>query len=744
MHTEDKLQQVMATSAVSAPTGMQQSRSHTSLGSRIRTSANGYRMDYSRTAHSSWGPHVRHAANFRLRSDSTTATGILQARTSQDVTRYLLHATEKTHAILERFAEQMKTYHTFQPSFVEGGVYKTLLPTRRAFGSAAWDSVEKVLDASSSQAVRHNAHNNFLETLQNIPSVKDQLSRKSADTTVSKAFTSEAVSPKSPCATQDKDDALFYLWCRERLSMTSEELRQELLFRDKERANKWRASLASTRQRWQAELEGLLGDARDDAQLPPTPLSPTEKRASEASTELLRQRFEQRMRWEVFCNSETSSKLGSTASSTPALAPAAEIISDYRKNDELQAWMEGRWRHHTHRHENAALRIQCAYRCHRARLRAARRRYTRRVAFMEARRAEEEGTRAWNTALRVMTDELNNAGDSFSTTWRSLNFVFSKLQAKAMARRARKKAEMESEFEINEYAALTIQRVYRGYCGRRMVRMIRFPEVFAQQRRARFEVAVVALQAAWRGSATRARIDRERKAALVIQRLVRLSAARARLHRLRATRRTEVDQSTKRFAAQAVCRFLERIILRRREHILRFHAQAELLQRVTRGLYVRLALHRQQRSLLRLVLWTQRHFRGALGRALAQQRRERRDTLLEHLRREDAATVIKRAWRRSVEAAAKAKNLELSESSNSSGPVMPARSQEEAAVIIQRWFRSVCVMHRARADRDAARRQLLLTESAERILRFYRAFKARTSSSQPKNAPIGCTPLESM
>ncbi|ESL07239.1 hypothetical protein TRSC58_05077 [Trypanosoma rangeli SC58] len=738
MYTDDKPQPMMATSTLSVPPGMQYSRPRTSLGGRIRTSFNGHRIDSSRTAHSR-SFYARHTGTFRSHSDSATATNIAHVRTSQDATRYLLNANEKAHAILERFAEHMKTYHTFHPSFVEGGVYKTLMPKAGFDGSSAWDAVDKALDAFSSKTVRHNAHNHFMETVENIPSVREQLLRKSGDPIVSSAFTSDSVPLLFPSVSQDKDDVLFYLWCRERVNMNPDEMHQELLFRDKERANTWKMSVASMRQRWQAELDGLFENTRSDTSSPQMPVPPSENEARAVPMELLQERVGQCIQWEVFSKSLAPSKLRSVSSLAPVPVPAAEIVSDYRQNNELQAWMEGKWKHHTHRHENAALRIQCAYRCYRARLRAARRRYTRRIAFLEARRVEEESTRAWNTALRVMTDELNNTGDNFNTTWRSLNFVVTKLQAKAMARRARKKAEMDSECEIRDYAALTIQRIHRGYCGRRLAKIIRFPEVFEQQCFARFQAAVVALQAAWRGSTIRARIERQRKAVLVIQRLVRLSAARTRLRQLRAARRRDREQLTERFAAQTVCRFLKQVILRRRERILRFRPQAEVLQRVTRGLFMRLALHRQKQSLLRLVLWTQRHFRGALGRELAQQQRGKRDALLQHLRRVDAATVVQRAWRRSVMAAMD-EETKVSESGSSNEPMALERSKEEAAVGIQRWYRCLCIVRQARADRDAAREQLLLAESAERILRFYRAFKARQSFLSPQAAPTGCTP----
>ncbi|RNF02687.1 hypothetical protein TraAM80_06209 [Trypanosoma rangeli] len=743
MYTEDKLQPMMATSTLSVPSGMQYNRPHTSLGGRIRNSFNGHRVDFSRTAYNR-GSYVRHTGTFRLHSDSVTTMSVTHAYPSQDVTRYLLHANEKAQAILERFAEQMKTYHTFHPSFVEGGVYKTLMPKAGLGGGGAWDAVDKALGAFSSKAVRHNAHNSFMETVESIPSVKEQLSRKSGDPTVSRAFISDSVPPISPSVSQDKDDVLLYLWSRERLNITPDEMHQELLFRDKERANTWKLSLTSTRQRWQAEFDGLLENTRGDTPSSLMSASPSENEARAVPMELLQERAVQRIQWDVFSKGVVPSKLGPMSSLAPVPVPAAEIISDYRQNNELQTWMEGKWKHHTHRHENAALRIQCAYRCYRARLRAARRRYTRRIAFLEARRVEEESTRAWDTALRVMTDELNRTGDNFNTTWRSLNFVVAKLQAKALARRARKKAEMDSECEIKEYAALTIQRVHRGYCGRRLAKIIRFPEVFEQQRLARFQAAAVALQAAWRGSTTRARIDRQRKAVLVIQRLVRLSAARTRLRQLRAARRKEIEQLTERFAAQTLCRFLKQVILRRRERILRFRPQAEVLQRVTRGLFVRLALYRQKQSLLRLVLWTQRHFRGTLGRELAQQQREKRDALLQQLRRVDAATVVQRAWRRSVEAAARDEEMEVSENGSSNEPMVLEYSKEEAAAWVQRWYRCLCIMRQARADRDAAREQLLLAESAERILRFYRAFKVRQSFLLPQAAPTGCTPLRNL
>ncbi|EKF28669.1 hypothetical protein MOQ_007574 [Trypanosoma cruzi marinkellei] len=736
MHVEDKPHSVAPPSALSTSTGMQRSRSHASYGSGFRSSANGPRSDLSRTTHSNWNPHSRQLARAFLCSDSTIMTNMVPNRTSQDTLRYMANATAKKHSILEKFSEQMKKYHTFQPSFVEDGVYSTLMTSRRVSVSNAWDTVGKILDASSSYAIRHNADGHFLTTVENVPSVKKQLSNKHYEAPASRPFSDDSLKASSPLSIKDKDDAAFYLWRREHSNASPDEVREELHFRDKERASEWRKFFASKKQQWKADLDVLSGNSRDDMSLQSTPAYPHEKEKTELSTELLAEQLEQGFLWGVFFNGETQAKHGTSAAVERVPTLATEIISDYRKSNELQEWMERKWRHHTHRHENAALRIQCAYRCHRARRFAARRRYARRVAFLEARRVEEESMHAWSTALRVMTDELNNTGDNFNSTWRSLNFVFSKLQAKALARRARKKAEMDSDCEVKEYAATTIQRVYRGYCGRQLARIIRFPEVFEQLRRNRFQAAAIMLQAAWRGCATRARIRRQTEAVLIIQRLVRSSAARSRLRRLRATKREEREQLTLQFAAKIVYQFLRGIVLCRRERILRFREQAEVLHRVTSGLFTRLDMYRRRQTLLQLVLWTQRHFRGARGRELARQQRELRDALFQRLRCVDAATVIKRAWRRSIMAAAKAPRVDTAEKTTVMSTAKTEHSMEETVMMIQNRFRGMRILRRARAERDAAREQLLLREGAERILRFYRRFKSLRSAPPPKTQQV--------
>ncbi|EAN94529.1 hypothetical protein C3747_24g160 [Trypanosoma cruzi] len=744
MHIEDRPHSLAPPSAQSASTGMQRSRSHASYGSGFRSSANGPRSDFSRTTQSNWNTHSRQMTRVFFSSDSTIMTNMVPNRTSQDTLRYLANATAKKHSIFEKFLEQMKKYHTFQPSFVEDGVYSTLMASRRVSASNAWDTVGKILDASSSYAVRHNADGHFLATVENIPSVIKHISSKSYEAPANRPFSGDSLKLLSPLSIKDKDDAAFYLWRREHSNASPDEVREELQFRDKERAGEWRKFFASRKLQWKADLDVLSGNSRDDMSLQSTPAYPREKEQPELPTELLDEQLEQGLLWGVFFNGEIQAKHGTSAAVERAPTLATEIISDYRKSNELHEWMESKWRHHTHRHENAALRIQCAYRCHRARRVAARRRYARRVAFLEARRVEEESMRAWSTALRVMTDELNNTGDNFNSTWRSLNFVFSKLQAKAIARRARKKAEMDSDCEVKEYAATTIQRVYRGYCGRQLARIIRFPEVFEQLRRNRLQAAAIMLQATWRGCATRARIRRQTEAVLVIQRLVRLSAARSRLRHLRATRREEREQLTLQFAAKLVCHFLKGIIVCRRERILRFREQAELLQRVTSGLFARRIMHRLSQSLLRLALWTQRRFRSARGRELARQQRELSDALFQHLRRVDAATVIKRAWRRSVMAAAKAPRVDTAEKRNFKSTAITEHSMEEAVVMIQNWFRCMRILRLERAERDAAREELLLRESAERILCFYRRFKSLRSSPPPKTQQVDRTKLGNM
>ncbi|KEG12773.1 hypothetical protein DQ04_01431020 [Trypanosoma grayi] len=745
MQSDEKLPLISASASLSTttPRRREQSQSRGSITGVTLPTINAHRADFSRTSYSNWNQQGRHNAHFRSRGDSLTMLNTTPGRTSFDPNRYLTSATARSRAIVEKFLDQLKSYHTFQPAFVEDGVYTTVKPSKRFSGASAWDTVSKVLEASSSLAVRHNMDDHFVSTLEQIPSVKEQMQPTSTRPAVVVSYHSDTtyVSGASP---DDKFSASFGLWRREHPNATPEEIRQELRFWDSERVSYERAGRSSEHWYLQSELNGLVGEPLEEASSYTTSSGSRERKPHAYSIESLRERFDQRMTWEVFLVGEKSHmrKAGATSAVAAAAAgpaPAAEIITDYRKSDALHEWIEWKWRHHTHRHENAALRIQCAYRCHRAKGAAARRRYTRRIAFLESLRAEERSMGSWDTSLRLTSDELNNGGENFNAVWRSLSFVFLKLYATAMKRRARKIADEGRDREVREYAALTIQRVYRGHCGRQLAEIIRYPHLLVEKRQRRMEAAVVVVQAVWRGHRIRTCIWQMAAAVLVIQRLVRSSAARERLRVLRAKHEEDVKVSTRQFAARVVMRFLKQCVLRRREYLMRHLEQLLTLQRTFRGYASRLAMQRQQQRVgwasQLVALWGQRRFRGACGRAMAQHERSNRDARFQQLRCVDAANVIQRTWRRAQMLRSTATKTSASGAKSSERATVPEAAVVSAAVTLQRWYRSLTLVRLAKAERNATRKQLLLSEAAERILRFYRTYKSRRPSLPPQAAP---------
>lgn len=683
---------------------------------------NAHRADFARFA------HTRHGAQFRTRTDSAPFVASTPRRASQDALRHTANAAAKARVIVERFLEQMKAYHTFHPTFVEKGVYSKPRVGRHFMGAEALETLDKLLSASTSAVVRHKTDESFIATVARVPSVKERMAQHSLEFSWNTSVHSEMHSLVSLPKIEDKHQVSFSLWRREHPNATAEEIRQEQRFWDMERANRWRLSISEGQKQRQKELDKLTGVQFSSPVLQRGSVGSEERSVMELSVDDMSNQLDQRLLWNAFLVGEAASKNRATTSSsavefTTGPAPAVEIVSDYRRNTALQEWMDRKWRHHTHRHENAVLRIQCAYRCYRAKVVAAQRRYARRVAFMEERMGEEQYIRMWNRSVRLTTERLNNDDNDMEKAWRAANFVFLKLQAILKARRARKKAEKERESEVMNHAAGTIQRVFRGFLGRELAKAVRFPELFEQKRRRRLQAAVVVLQAVWRGKATRATLRKRLAAALVIQRLVRLSAARARLRYLRSTKRVEQEDAVKQFAARVLLRFLKKCVSWRREYITQRLEQGRTLRRVTRGCIVRIAINREKRRVQHAALVIQRWFRGARGRAVASTRRAERDDFFHHLRCVDATRVIQRAWRRArVSSAAGARRKKVVAEKRSGEE---KRDVENAAVTIQRWHRCVREVRRARAEREATRRDLIERECVERIIRFYRAFKSR-------------------
>ncbi|ORC87706.1 uncharacterized protein TM35_000201150 [Trypanosoma theileri] len=755
MNVDERLPPIASAMASTSPStspaalSRSYSRSRGSTNSIFLPAINGLRGEFSHTRQNRKSQLSRHTTSTTpmFFHSSTTSGGTvsgLHRQTCRDTDKYLLTAVAKTRAIMQKFVGQLQTYHTFNPTFVKGGVYSTQEGELTFASSAAWDTVGRSLDASNSYSVRHNFDEHFTSSLERIPSVKEHILLTLNNYTPP---SNEGDSPSNvqPVVFNDRHSVSFDLWRREHPTASAEEVRKGLRFWDMERAKYERLGRQGMLRQQQSELDELSAYSRENEATISKSVISREQKPVGKLIELTPEQLEQQALWEVFLSGERIFKRNACAvraasATTGVSTVASKIINDYSKSDELHEWVEYEWKNNTDRHEEAALRIQCAYRCHLAKVAASLRRYRRQLRFLESLREEEHAKRSWNTALRVVTEELHNVNSNFDTTWRSVNFVFSKFYATALKRRAQKKEEEERMREVQEYAALTIQRVYRGHCDRQEAKAVRYPGLILSRRQRRRQAAAIILQAAWRGHRARVLLHKQLKAVLVIQRLVRSSSARKQLRELRAEKYEDVEYSTQQFAARTIMRVLRKCVLRRREYMMERWPHVQTIRRVARGYQARLALQRRKYQLyvlskaLQVALWGQRHFRGARGRARAKWERANRDKLLYERRCLDAAIVIQRSWRlyskfinKGIDKQNKNTTVVTNAWDHKSEPV-PEHIAKPACIIIQRWYRSMRVLRKAIAERNEKRNLLLIQEAAERILRFYRECKSRKLS----------------
>ncbi|KAG8345529.1 IQ calmodulin binding motif [Trypanosoma vivax] len=652
-------------------------------------------------------------------------------RLSFDSKKHAMAAASKMEVIVEKFRSQLKAYHTFQPSFVEGGIYSTLLPQTRFHGEPAAERMATLLDVATMKTVRHDAENHFMTMLERFPSIEHRFlsgttNRESGSDATNTKETSKTV-PSSLYS--DKYSASMELWLRENSNASAEEIRREQRFYDTERLKSELVGRTRTLANWHAALDSLVG-ILDKSSLH-GPLFSDESTPSKSTSLTKAAEQEQEALWKMFLAGEELEK----TSEAPYTGRSNVIITDYKNSDTLHEWFEEKWRHHTHRHEEAALRIQCAYRCYRAKEVTMKRRYGREITFMELLRCEEEARHMWKNAVRLQYEEGGNADGNTDGPPRPVKNIYTQLCALVMKRRSRKEAEKQRKLELENYAAESIQRVYRGYRGRQWVKIMSNKGALMQLHLARINAAAFKLQAHWRGYISRVELCRKIAAAIKIQRLVRSFMAVRKLRNLRFMKRTNADRFTHKFAIQVVIRLLRRCVAWRREYMKDRWEQLFLIQRVGRGRVSRLHaenyLKCKRMAQLCAAIWVQRHFRGAQARALVRRQRVARAELYDEYRRLDAILVIQRAWRRAKELLRRRRReieeaLKLERMRRKLKRARALARRKEAAVKrIEEWYRVVRYVQSVRAERRKEHERLLQLDGAERIIRFYRSCKSR-------------------
>ncbi|KAK7196240.1 IQ calmodulin-binding motif containing protein [Novymonas esmeraldas] len=357
----------------------------------------------------------------------------------------------------------------------------------------------------------------------------------------------------------------------------------------------------------------------------------------------------QRALWQAF-HDGAARPTGALNPSSATAADAPRIVSAHLNSTDLKDWLHSSWAHRTHRHESAALRIQCAYRVYRARCETRQMRYARRQAFLSSLGAEREARRVWDVALQVQTDSTTTASGADSTM-RALQFFINKVNAVVEKRRARKRCQQQQAAEVRHYAAVRIQAVYRGHCARVFVEELRHPEIAEQRERLYWESCARVIQACWRRFVAQRQWRRIRHAACVLQTMYRCRAARRLLAERRYTHNIAAAAELRKFAVQRIEHWYAACLAVRNAIGGAHMAELLTLQRIGRGYRGRLHTHEEARrsQLRRAVRIIERRRRRvverrdavALRAALIAGAAAQRAASMHA----DAAVTIQRAWR---------------------------------------------------------------------------------------------------
>ncbi|AAZ11381.1 IQ calmodulin-binding motif containing protein, putative [Trypanosoma equiperdum] len=679
--------------------------------------------------------YSRHPLETIVTDQSSSSSAWWAANTENK--RYASIATMKVQALEEKFNEQLKSYNAFHPVVVDGGAYSTQAIQRRFNGESVSDSLSKLTDFAATRSVRSTFDDSFVSTMEKISGVQGNFTPRTVERKRAAVITPDGLelSSSSLSLHSDKFTAGIELWLRENKA-SEEELRQKRLFYDSQRAKSEQRERSQYRQKWQAKLDALH-DERLDAFAHSKHSNVLSKRVS--IVENLTAATEQRILWSKFLSSEANAE---SAGSPRTKFTSTWTSNKSASNNELHEWIEGKWHNSTHRHEEAALKIQCAYRCFCAKEEVARRRYARRMVFAGVLSREKEAEAKWENALRMRVSSYDTGGNTMNRLNPSIKLLKEKLLAVVVRRRNAKAQEERYRREIEEYAATSIQRVYRGYLGRFWVKLMRNGDPVEQLRLIRIGRVVVCLQARWRGCLARAAIERQRAAVLVLQRLVRSRAAFLDLCRKRRERRMEVEYGIHKHYIKVIIRFLKRCVNDRKEYMKERWDQLFLIQRIGRGRIgrgiVEKSYKRRCAAQLVVALAIQRRYRGWRGRVKAQYEREQRAEKYLQLCRTDAVQVIERSWRfargyyieksrkarKEAERIARILRRQRREKLN-------LRRMRIAALKIQYWYFNARYVREVRMKRIEQRRELVRSESAERILRFYREYKFRANRQSP-------------
>lgn len=661
-----------------------------------------------------------------------------------DVRRHVNSVAQNSQALAEKFMDHLKKYKTFAPIFATDGVYSqglfpALVPASHA--------IDQILDARASFLVRNTTHHRLVKParssgspLKPEPSAAERLQHlEDGVDNIIQSFARPLdmqLTPRPPhgdsllspglAGSLDpiESDSAYRLWKWEHPSATADEKNAEKRRRQNEILAAERAARAKYLRKWHAELElaqdedrafsspAATLDATSESKAALAP-RPPKRRVSTYDVEM------QQLAWDVFQKGHQSTD--STNDLILRRQSLNAVIGDAAATAQLHRWVEGEWQHHTHRHEAAALKVQCAFRCHRAKRIVMRARYLREQDHQETLRSEEEAMFAWKVAVELTREERDaphkqsnsDDPDAIKQTLQSVNFFVRSVNAKVLRRRIERQRTESEAFELQTFAAIRIQAVYRGHRGRQLVNELRHPEIGQRRLAAIHAASVLIIQRVWKGHHVRSRQKQRCCAAVRLQCWFRSVVAAQRLSSLRRQAHRASQYAVETFASNRIKRFLRRSIGLRRKRFADSMPLFQILYPVANGYLVRkqIALWHWER-LARYCTMIQKVVRGFLCRGAVRAAREQANAAEEQRQRTEAAIVLQRNIRGHVSRQQTKRHTQRS--------VAALRIQA-----VYRGFRGRRVARAHRTERIAARDRLRVTDAAALIQAFYRGCQDR-------------------
>ena len=546
------------------------------------------------------------------------------------------------------------------------------------------------------------------------------------------------------------NDNVFRIWLQEHPKATAEEVRVEINRRYYEKAEAERVARMAALREWQSQLADLQRQESFDRananveernrlyveqqQNKLAAMDPLVPHVPSVAKPLEKKEYERQKRaWDVFCGVNTNA-------ATPQLQPAVHTVDGpmllAAEGDALHAWIACKWKNHTHIHEMAALRIQCAYRCFAAKQKFSAKRFQREVETAVVLEREEKAAAAWE--LAIATNESKHLSKAnVDMTYRVVDYWKSRLDAAVLLRRKIQSKSNRAREEVEIYAAMRIQTIYRGHRARKLLYALKHPEVvLLEQTVAHNEMATV-VQSLVRRYLAKQDIKRRHVAATKIQHLYRQRLSERHLTQLRRSQKVVEMDEVAQYAARVLQRFMRGAVAKSHRRLLPHLATFKFLQATCRGYQARKVISRaKKRSLLRKVQTIQSAVRGFLAMQRVKSIQTRVASAVNEAIREDAARVVQVHCH-----ALRARSL-----------IAAIQSRVRAAITLQAAWRGLQTRRAIQQDRAAHREGVLAlrrVEAAVTVQSFFRACivrkslrKQKSDSKRPLTAPVDVSSKE--